>query len=234
MRKWFLIIWNKKGSVSVFTVCVLLAVCVLSLVLLDYSRALLYKHDISSRLKLATKSVMSYYDSVLAERYGLYGINYPFDSDIKDIFYEYFSECTYRNDERVNFYAYETVKHDLVLDESLSEPTVLSKQINGIMKYKSTANLIEYVVSLFKTAKEAEETKNTYVTCAECAKILRNTESIIKQLKTITEGHFPGDRLCVNGIKYIDLTQLLSDALENKKDEKKAYKMFLDLLIQYK
>lgn len=234
LHKFYLIIWNKKGSISVPVIIILLAVSVLNLVLLDYTRTLIYKRDIKERVRLATMSVMSYYDCVLAERYGLYGLCITGSHDYNETFAEYFSGCTFKNDESINLLAYRYVNSVMDAQEPFSDPEILSSQIVDIMKYKSTSNLLNYVMELFKKSEEAESGQKIFVLSGEAAQLIENTSECLVLLEYSVEGYFPGDRNCVNGFKYIDFNSLLDSELPgNKGSSDYGALLIRDTLKQY-
>lgn len=219
MSRFFSGLLNKKGSISISVALILLAVCVLSLVFVDYARAIVYKRDIEDRLGLAVSSVMSYYDYILAKEYGLYGFCITGNYDATTLADRYFRGCNFEDDRGINLLSYDSIEVSAALAKPLCEPDVLQSQIVDIMKYKSTANLIEYVMELFDIAKEADTSKGLYALSGECAQVIENTSETLVMLEYTVEGYFDGDRLCVNGFEFFAYDTLIESALENNPND---------------
>lgn len=213
----------------------LLTVCVLNLVLLDYSRGIIYKRDLKQRLNLCVSSVMSYYDYTLAKEYGLYGFCIAGNYDETELARKYFVGCNFEDKDSINLLSYDNVEISANLKGTLDKHDILQKQITDIMKYKSPANLIDYVIRLFGIADSAEKSKDLYNLSGKIAQLLDQTSEIIVLLKHEVEGNFDGDRLCVNGFKYFKYDELLNLTLEkNPNDVYYGAGFIKDTLAEYR
>lgn len=234
MRRLFSGLLNNKGSISISVALILLSVCVLNLVFVDYTRAIVYKRDLENRLNLAASSIMSYYDYILAKEYGLYGFCITGNYDATQLAEKYFEGCSFEDSESINLLSYDSVGISAQLSKPLCDPDVLQAQIVDIMKYKSTANLLEYIMELFGIIKEADTSKGVYSLSGECAQIIENTSETLVMLEYTVEGYFSGDRMCVNGFEYYSYDLLIEYAVEDKPDDPYfGIKFVRDTLGQY-
>ena len=66
---------DEKGSITIATAVLLSAIVLLNTTLLDYVTFKTQERRIMPGMLLACKSVLASYDSLLAEKYGLFGLN---------------------------------------------------------------------------------------------------------------------------------------------------------------
>lgn len=206
---------NRKGSVTISVMLILLAICILNLVLVDYSRSLIYKKDLRQRLALCVSSVMSYYDYALASEYDLYGYCITGNYDANNLADRYFKGCDFKDKDSINLLAYDCIEISAELESGLDKHDILQKQVIDVMKYKSSANLLSYVSELFGIADSADKSKDIYALSGKIAQMIDDTSEILVMLKSEVEGAFDGDRLCVNGIKYFKYDTLLDSVTGN-------------------
>ncbi len=82
---------NRKASVTAFVAIVLASVCLLNCVLLDLASGISFRRYAQSRVDLACDSILASFDSLLAARYGLYGVNRVRAGDVEETFDTYIS-----------------------------------------------------------------------------------------------------------------------------------------------
>ena len=171
------------GSVTIAAAVLLSGIILLNTALYDYAVYKALESRAAAGMLLACKSVLASYDSLLAEKYGLYGFNTGNGGSAHDLFDDYYpSEASI-----------------VALSGNFTEPDVLREQICGMMKIKTPASLTETMLYLLGVLSEAKEEGAGYRACGEAAELLSALQKTHRDLKILVEGYYDGDPACVNG-----------------------------------
>lgn len=181
---------DNRGSITAAAAIVLSSIMIFNTVLIDYVKMKTKMSNIPAQMQLACKSVLASYDSLLADKYGLYGYNTSADSSAHRNFMEY----------------YNAIESSVVLKDAFTDPKIMKKQIIGTMKIKTPVNIIETVLEALNVISDADKNCDEHSVCGKAAKKLTELQKIQKDLKIKVEGYYSGDPVCVNGFSkgFID------------------------------
>lgn len=189
-------ILNNNGSITVPAALILCSIIIFNITLYDYTSLKLFESRNKAHLKLACNSVLSCYDALLADEFGLYGYNIAGVSSPEDLFIRY----------------YDASDFNVTLSENFTEPEVLKQQILKLMKLKIPVGITEMILESLDVIEKAEYKADGFEKCGNAAELLKELQNLQNQLKLKVEGLYPGDRICVNGyseyalIKSLELT----------------------------
>ena len=172
-----------KGSVTIAVAVLLSAIMILNLVFYDLVSLWAHESRAKAGMLLACESVLSSYDALLAQKYGLYGYNTGYGGSAQDAFTSYYKADDYR----------------VTLRENFTEETVLKRQILGIMKFKTPVNVAGDLLKVCNLLSDAEQKGSQFRLCAEAAELLADLQTAQLDFKRKVEGYFQGDPACVNG-----------------------------------
>jgi len=172
---------DKKGSISILLIIVLLPTLALGGIMLDLARLHLAKSMISSAGDVAMNAALANYDSVVQDVYGLFAMSQN-DAELEENVAQYFKNTLIQNnimleadaDDYVAQLMTETFHGDLmnfmemevndirvqgVPGTSLADPGVLKKQIVEYMKYRGPIEIsTSFIDSLDIFAKVGDQT----------------------------------------------------------------------------
>lgn len=188
---------NRKASVTAFVALVLASVCLLNCALLDLATGISFKRYAQGRVNLACDSILASFDSLLASKYGLYGVNRVRAGNVEETFGTYITE--HRMDGIVDFKDFPLVRKDVRLKEALSEPGILRTQIVEQMRFRTPVRGATWLLDQLNVIESAEEAGKGVLYVARGSELLQASESKLERLKLLVEGAFPGDTACVNG-----------------------------------
>jgi len=174
---------DSRGSITAAAAIILTSIIVLNTVLIDYVKMKTKISNIPAQMRLACKSVLASYDSLLADKYGLYGYNTGSDSFAHRNFMEY----------------YDAKESSVIFKDAFIEPQVIEKQVLGIMKIKTPVNVIENVLQALDIISKADQNCDDHSICGKAAKKLSELRKIQEDLKLKVEGNYSNDPACVNG-----------------------------------
>ena len=193
---------DRRGGITAAAAVILCGIVVFNGVLYDYITFKMTESRAQLEIALACKSVLSSYDALLAEKYGLYGYNIGSGGSVSDEFGLY----------------YKAEAYDVSLHDDFTNMEVLKKQIIGIMKLKTPVNLTQTILEASGVLSEACGKSGAYKTCAEAAQLLADMQKKQKELTVKTEGFFKGDPACVNGYSdyaVMDILRKMESADQN-------------------
>ncbi len=210
---------DDRGAVTVFTALILSAIVILDSVLYDYISFKGQKALCRDELRLACGSVLASYDSLLAEHYGLYGINTVSAVPPDERFGEY---CTAES-------------YSISFSDPYTAPQVLKDQITGIMKIRTPLNITEKLLRVIGVLSDDTDRSGDLSLCAEASAGLAELEKKQKKLKDKVEGLFGGDTACVNGYSliYPNIAALIADIVHGKPDPEGLIDNVIVLTEQY-
>lgn len=189
---------TEKGSITIAAAVMLCAVILLNTALYDYVAFKIQESRAAAGMMLACKSVLASYDSLLAEKYGLYGFNTGSGGSADDLFKRY----------------YHAKESSVSLSGNFTEPDVLKRQICDLMKIKTPLNLTETILQVLGAVSDAQKQGADYRACGEAAEQLAALQKTQNALKRKTEGYFPGDPICVNGYSQALTAEVLRNIVE--------------------
>lgn len=201
-----LMIFNKKGFITVPAALILAVTCLFELVLADAASLVSAKYFYDKRASLALESILASYDSVLFAKYELLGLNLSHYSEAETDFIKYISEPV-RGDV-ISFSRLHRKDYELSFLDSFARPDGLKDAICSHMKYKSVANGAVFIGQALGLIKDAGEMTGAAADVAEGEKILSEAKEELEDLKIKITGLFSGDSFCVNGYvsrKYLFL-----------------------------
>lgn len=152
---------NQRGAVSIFLLLLFLAIFFFHAVFIDYARVLVAMKQSEANLKQGTRSVMSAYDVVLKELYGLYGTT---EKDQEAMLLELLQLNTPSKPVFFNVldFEYDEESIEVAFERSLGEAAVFEQQILEEMKYKApidfTLKLIDKMSPISIALGEASST----------------------------------------------------------------------------
>lgn len=132
---------DEKGSITIATAVLLSAIVLLNTTLLDYVTFKTQESRIMPGMLLACKSVLASYDSLLAEKYGLFGLNTGSGGSAQDLFERY----------------YHADESHVTLSGNFTESEILKEQICDLMKLRTPLTLTETVLEACGILSEAAE-----------------------------------------------------------------------------
>lgn len=188
---------SRRGSVTVAAAVMLAAVCVLNLVLLDLAVVFSGRTLAQRRTHRACSSVLAAFDSVLAARYHLYGVNMTRMYDFDAAFAEYARAPAQSG--VVHFLSLGLVQAEAVLEHPLSEPDALRRQIRAEMQYRTPVNSVRALLEHLDVLESAQKRGKAAMLVAEGESRLQDAEDALTALRHTLEGYFNGDTMCVNG-----------------------------------
>lgn len=157
---------DNRGSITAAAAIVLSSIMIFNTVLIDYVKMKTKMSNIPAQMQLACKSVLASYDSLLADKYGLYGYNTSADSSAHRNFMEY----------------YNAIESSVVLKDAFTDPKIMEKQIIGTMKIKTPVNIIETVLEALNVISDADKNCDEHSVCGKAAKKLTELQKIQKDL----------------------------------------------------
>ena len=195
------------GSVTIAAAVLLSGIILLNTALYDYAVYKALESRAAAGMLLACKSVLASYDSLLAEKYGLYGFNTGNGGSAHDLFDDYYpSEASI-----------------VALSGNFTEPDVLREQICGMMKIKTPASLTETMLYLLGVLSEAKEEGAGYRACGEAAELLSALQKTHRDLKILVEGYYDGDPACVNGYSVAAASGLFENMSQIWQEKAEAF-----------
>ena len=208
---------RESGSITIFAAIVLAAVILLNIVLYDFAVLKCNLSCIQPQMKLACNSVLSNYDALLAEKYGLYGYNLS-SSHLSGRNFDFF---------------YPSVDNTVEFLEDFAKPKVIKEQIVGLMNLKTPANITETILEAVGVFEDADETCDTHSVCGEAAELLVKMQEKNKQIKQKVEGYFDGYVACVNGYDNKTCIEILNLATQKNTDIKTILGQIISIQEQY-
>lgn len=214
---------NRKASVTAFVAIVLASVCLLNCVLLDLSRVLSFRRYAQSRVHLACDSILASFDSLLAAKYGLYGVNRVGAGDVEETFGTYIG--AWGGSGFLDFKEFPLIRKDARLVAPLSERQILRSQIVDQMRIRTPVRGGKWLLEQLGVIEGSEELGRSTLYVAQGDELLQQADGKLRRLKELIEGMFQGDTACVNGyVKalwlYIELEPaILSVATLSGKDQ---------------
>ena len=204
---------NRKASVTAFVAIVLASVCLLNCVLLDLARGISFRRYAQARVDLACDSILASFDSLLAAKYGLYGVNRVRAGDVEETFGTYIGISGGVG--FVDFKDFDLVYKEVRLTEPLSDPSVLRGQIVDQMRIRTPVRGAAWLLEQLGIIENAEGMGRSALYVAQGDELLLQAEEKLNRLQQLTEGTFQGDTLCVNGYvqalrNYIELEPFLA------------------------
>jgi hypothetical protein len=203
---------DEKGSITIATAVLLSAIVLLNTTLLDYVTFKTQESRIMPGMLLACKSVLASYDSLLAEKYGLFGLNTGSGGSAQDLFERY----------------YHADESHVTLSGNFTESEILKEQICDLMKLRTPLTLTETVLEACGILSEAAEEGKKYKICGEASELLTEMQKKQKDLKMKVEGYFQGDPTCVNGYSKAAATDIIQKMIKSQNNE---VAVFLDQAI---
>ena len=200
---------DEKGSITIATAVLLSAIVLLNTTLLDYVTFKTQESRIMPGMLLACKSVLASYDSLLAEKYGLFGLNTGSGGSAQDLFERY----------------YHADESHVTLSGNFTESEILKEQICDLMKLRTPLTLTETVLEACGILSEAGK---KYKICGEASELLTEMQKKQKDLKMKVEGYFQGDPTCVNGYSKAAATDIIQKMIKSQNNE---VAVFLDQAI---
>lgn len=174
---------NSKGSITIAAAIILSCIILFNIVLYDFVKMKSTISCIPHRISLACNSVLASYDSLLADKYGIYGYNTASGSSVHKDFLFYYGD----------------VECDVKLKDDFTKPEIIKEQICDIMKIKTPTNVIESVLQAFDIISESDQSCDEHSVCGKAAQKLSELQIVHDKLRLKVEGYFSGDSMCVNG-----------------------------------
>ena len=174
---------NSKGSITIAAAIILSCIILFNIVLYDFVKMKSTISCIPHRISLACNSVLASYDSLLADKYGIYGYNTASGSSVHKDFLFYYGD----------------VECDVKLKDEFTKPEIIKEQICDIMKIKTPTNVIESVLQAFDIISESDKSCDEHSVCGKAAQKLSELQIVHDKLRLKVEGYFSGDSMCVNG-----------------------------------
>ena len=196
-----------SGSVTIAAAVLLSGIILLNTALYDYAVYKALESRAAAGMLLACRSVLASYDSLLAEKYGLYGFNTGNGGSAHDLFDDY----------------YPSEASEVSLSGDFTEPDVLKEQICGLMKIKTPAALTETMLYLLGVLSEAKEEGAGYRACGEAAELLSALQKTHRDLKILVEGYYDGDPACVNGYSVAAASELFENIPQIWQEKAEAF-----------
>ena len=186
---------SEKGSISVFLCIVMAGIIFFNCVLIDSARLVTLDDILKQRLDLCAESLLADFLTELQENYGLYGMYVPDISQAENDVYSYMSDggvvsaASYDKDYRqMALFNYEVSGVDVKYGNSISEKDILSEQINNIMKYKTPANGLNYILEKLYIFSDSAEITDIYSVYTEAEAAKEKAVYAVSELKTLLCG----------------------------------------------
>lgn len=182
MKNW---LFRSDGTVTIFCTLIMMFLVVFLMVLIDFSRILLFQRTTESALKLSAQSVISAYDRELYRRYGLFARG---GSDAEQLFRQAMelnllnSLSIFSVDQGSDFVQPKLERFELFETEYLGQHAVFERQVMEEMKYKApidfTLELLEQWLPLKDAVSKAE---GMMTVMTELEKLFEDREQKLEQ-----------------------------------------------------
>ena len=207
---------DSKGSITIAAAIILSCIILFNLVLYDFVKLKTTISCIPHRISLACNSVLASYDSLLADKYGIYGYNTASGSSVHKDFLFYYGD----------------VECDVRLKDDFTKPEIIKEQICDIMKIKTPTNVIESVLEAFDIISESDKSCDEHSVCGKAAQKLSELQRVHDELCLKVEGYFSGDSMCVNGFSQGVAVEIASSII--KADEASFEKIICQVISLHK
>lgn len=198
---------KKKGAITIFASLIMASVILLNSVLIDSARILTAKANLNYKLMLAAKSLLAAFDRVLYEDYGLVAAEEKQDSTLDAEYYfnghsdewtDFFSDSKY-----INLSPLKGTLSGMYTEykDNLADVNILQEQIINLMQYRSSANLLEYVLEGLNILNSGKNTSEGEALYREACSLLDELSEKADTLYRTVQGWSDNDISCTNGFK---------------------------------
>ena len=205
---------DRKGSITVFTALTLSGIILFQCVLLQGAYVYTAQANVRYKLALAGQSLLAGFDRILYEDYGLLACQEQADGGAKAEYYFNSSVSGLQNLKeqaekhlgssetgllRLMPMKGESFGFTASYTGSLADINVFQQEITELMKYRTPANLLEYLlecVDLLDSAEKSSEGERLY---QEAGRLLDRLSELADKLYRAVEGWSVNDMACVNG-----------------------------------
>lgn len=195
-------------------VCILsAAVILLNFCMLDAVQIRAIESLTERRNAFCAGSLLSFFYDTLERDYGLYGIYGEKESEIRNRYAEMLrggaqtdlvpsggADKRYRT---LRLLHYEVTRAELSLERPLADPAVLQDQIGAIMKYKSTANLVEQIAEQAESLVSFSRLSGAYAKYLSLSALYDRYKGKLSDLQICLNGDGSFLLNCVNGFQNV-------------------------------
>ncbi len=139
------IVRDEKASVSIYLLIILSALLLMGLVFIDFARIAIGKIKVEKAVQLSASAALSYYDSDLARKYGLFGLNTNSEKS-DEIFTKYLEKnLTYTSNTLGIKYLINKKKTYIEGVDKLNEYLIFKAEMIKAIKYKASVSWIKKI-----------------------------------------------------------------------------------------
>ncbi len=168
---------NNKGSTTIFISLLLASLIVLMCTIIESSRIVSSKSYAKELMNSTTDSCYAGYAKEVLEDYDIFCLwNTP--DEIKDNF-SYYMEQTLSNSKDMFGLNLSKCKLSKISYFTERNGEGLAKEVDAIMKYKITGDILEEIISKLKGAGNSDKIKSFFQTMSNCMDVVQNIEECV-------------------------------------------------------